>query len=374
MKIGIVNPYSFDVPGGVQFHIRDLANWLLAHGHDVSVLAPADSDTELPDYVVSTGKSLAIPYNGSVARLSFGPQVSRRVASWLENDFDVLHIHEPLVPSLSMLALRQAETPVVATFHSNQQRSRAMWLVRSAVQPLLEAITAPIAVSQEARRTIVEHLGVNPVVIPNGVDLHHFDVEPVAKWQGSRHSGDPSAPVISFLGRLDEPRKGLAVLAGAIKPVLQRFPHATFLIAGAGSAQQIRAELAEFGERVRFLGGISEQEKAQLFASADLYVAPQTGGESFGIVLVEAMAAGCGVVASDIRAFRDVLDQGRAGRLFRNQDSNDLAATIISALSGEQPIDQQHVANWRAQFDWDEVGRKIVAVYQCALQAGVHYE
>lgn len=370
MKIGIVNPYSFDVPGGVQFHIRDLANWLLAHGHEVSVLAPADSETELPDYVVSTGKSLAIPYNGSVARLSFGPQVSRRVANWLERDFDVVHIHEPLVPSLSMLALRQATVPVVATFHSNQQRSRAMWLVRSAVQPLLESITAPIAVSAEARRTIVEHLGVNPVVIPNGVDLTNFAVPAVAKWAGTRHSGDHAAPVISFLGRLDEPRKGLAVLAGAIPTVLQHFPQATFLIAGAGSAQQIRSDLARFGERVQFLGGITEREKAELFASADLYIAPQTGGESFGIVLVEAMAAGCGVVASDIRAFRDVLDQGRAGRLFHNQDSAHLAATITAALNDQPPIDAMHVANWRSQFDWDEVGRKIVAVYQCAVQAG----
>lgn len=370
MKIGIVNPYSFDVPGGVQFHIRDLANWLLRHGHEVSVLAPADSDTELPDYVVSTGKSLAIPYNGSVARLSFGPQVSRRVATWLERDFDVVHIHEPLVPSLSMLALRQAHMPVVATFHSNQQRSRTMWLVRSAVQPLLESITAPIAVSAEARRTIVEHLGVNPVVIPNGVDLSNFAVAPVAKWAGTRHSGEHSAPVISFLGRLDEPRKGLAVLAGAIPAVLQRYPNATFLIAGAGSAQHVRAELADYGERVVFLGGISETEKAQLFASADLYIAPQTGGESFGIVLVEAMAAGCGVIASDIRAFRDVLDQGRAGRLFHNQDSADLAETIIQTLAGNRPIDPAHVAAWRAQFDWNEVGRKIVAVYQCAVQAG----
>ncbi|MDO5727962.1 MAG: glycosyltransferase family 4 protein, partial [Bowdeniella nasicola] len=141
-------------------------------------------------------------------------------------------------------------------------------------------------------------------------------------------------------------------------------------IAGAGAAHDIRTQLSPYGERVEFLGGISDQEKAQLFSSADLYIAPQTGGESFGIVLVEAMAGGCGVVASDIQAFRDVLDHGRAGWLFHNRDRNDLAATIIDALAHPTRIDTAHVREWCRQFDWDEVGRKIVAVYQCAVQAG----
>ncbi|MCW8218841.1 glycosyltransferase family 4 protein, partial [Streptomyces griseolus] len=209
MKIGIVCPYSWDVPGGVQFHIRDLAEHLIRLGHDVSVLAPADDETPLPPYVVSAGRAVPVPYNGSVARLNFGFLSAARVRRWLhDGTFDVIHIHEPTSPSLGLLTCWAARGPIVATFHTSNPRSRAMIAAYPILQPALEKISARIAVSEYARRTLVEHLGGDAVVIPNGVDVDFFArAEPKTAWQGG---------TLGFIGRIDEPRKGLPVLMKAL--------------------------------------------------------------------------------------------------------------------------------------------------------------
>lgn len=188
MRIGIVCPYSWDVPGGVQFHIRDLADHLIRRGHQVSVLAPADDETPLPPYVVSAGRAVPVPYNGSVARLNFGFLSAARVRRWLhDGGFDVIHIHEPTSPSLGLLACWAAQGPIVATFHTSNPRSRAMIAAYPILQPALEKISARIAVSEYARRTLVEHLGGDAVVIPNGVDVDFFaDAEPKEEWRGRR--------------------------------------------------------------------------------------------------------------------------------------------------------------------------------------------
>ncbi len=213
LRVGIVCPYSFDAPGGVQFHVRDLAEALMARGHEVSVLAPADDDTPVPDYLTSAGGAVPVRYNGSVARLTFGPRTAGRVRRWLDaGRFDVLHLHEPVTPSLSMLALWIAQGPIVATFHTSLVRSRALQVAYPLVRQSLEKIDARIAVSEDARRTLVDHLGGDAVVIPNGVYVDTFaDAVPSPAWQGT-----PEAPTIAFLGRLDEPRKGLPVLTAAI--------------------------------------------------------------------------------------------------------------------------------------------------------------
>ncbi|MGH3323883.1 MAG: glycosyltransferase family 4 protein, partial [Streptomyces sp.] len=186
MRIGIVCPYSWDVPGGVQFHIRDLAEHLIRLGHEVSVLAPSDDETPLPPYVVSAGRAVPVPYNGSVARLNFGFLSAARVRRWVHDGrFDVLHIHEPATPSLALLTCWAAQGPIVATFHTSNPRSRAMIAAYPILQPALEKISARIAVSEYARRTLVEHLGGDAVVIPNGVDVGFFaGAEPKAEWQG----------------------------------------------------------------------------------------------------------------------------------------------------------------------------------------------
>lgn len=367
MKIGIACPYSWDVPGGVQFHIRDLAEELIARGHSVSVIAPASEGTEVPDFVEATGAAIPIPYNGSVARLAFGPRVNWQVRKWLQNgEFDVLHVHEPFVPSLSMLALMSAECPVVATFHTAMDRSKFLSIASPLLVPVLEKTRARIAVSEEARRTAVEHLGGDAYVIPNGVSVKSFKTS----GPDPRFSGTPGKPTIGFLGRIDEPRKGLPILAGAVAPILKEYPGARFFVAGRGDNEKALDILGENAEAVTFLGGVSEEDKAALLSSVDIYVAPQTGGESFGIVLIEAMSAGSFVVSSDIPAFQAVLDHGTFGDHFKSEDSDDLARVIIKAL-GEperraETIEAAKVGAWR--YDWSTVASQILSVYSIAVK------
>ncbi|MFF9522455.1 glycosyltransferase family 4 protein [Streptomyces achromogenes] len=360
MRIGIVCPYSWDVPGGVQFHVRDLAEYFLRLGHHVSVLAPADDDTPLPPYVVSAGRAVPVPYNGSVARLNFGFLSAARVRRWLhEGAFDVVHIHEPTSPSLGLLTCWAASGPIVATFHTSNPRSRAMIAAYAILQAALEKISARIAVSEYARRTLVEHLGGDAVVIPNGVDVDFFaKAEPRPEWQGG---------TIGFIGRIDEPRKGLPVLMRALPRILAARPETRLLVAGRGDEEAAVADLPEeLRPRVEFLGMISDQDKARLLRSVDLYVAPNTGGESFGIILVEAMSAGAPVLASDLDAFVQVLDQGEAGEVFANEDADALAEAAVRLLG-----DPARLAELRARgsahvrrFDWSTVGADILSVYE----------
>lgn len=362
MKIGIVCPYSFDVPGGVQFHIRDLTEELTRLGHEVSVLAPSE-DASHPGWLTSTGGAIPIRFNGSVARLSFGPVVAARTRRWLaEGDFDVVHIHEPETPSLGLLALMSADVPVVGTFHASLDRSAIRQIASGALHPFLEKINARIAVSNEARRTLIEHHAGDAVVIPNGVYTQTFrDATENPDWVGT-----PTAPVVVFLGRLDEPRKGLPVFAGAIPSVLKEFPEARFLVAGRGDAGALDEVRAQYPGSVELLGEITDEEKASLLRGADVYVAPQLGGESFGIVLVESMAAGTTVVASDIPAFAAVLENGRAGVLFRTGDSEDLARTLCRQLG--HPAENAEMARAGAEasekYDWGTVTERILSVYR----------
>ncbi|MEO3766704.1 glycosyltransferase family 4 protein [Streptomyces sp. B8F3] len=364
MRVGIVCPYSWEAPGGVQFHVRDLAEHLRAAGHEVSVLAPADDDTPLPEYVVWAGRAVPVPYNGSVARINFGFLSAARVRRWVrDGDFDVLHIHEPAAPSLALLACWAAKGPIVATFHMSSPRSRGMIAAYPILQSALEKISARIAVSEYARRTLVEHLGGDAVVIPNGVDVSFFaGAEPKAEWQGR---------TLGFIGRIDEPRKGLPVLMEAFPRILERVPDARLLVAGRGDRAEVAGRLPPgVRERVEFLGMVSDEDKARLLRSVDLYVAPNTGGESFGIILVEAMSAGAPVLAADLDAFVQVLDGGTAGEVFAREDAGDLAERAAGLLlddarrAGLRERGSRHVQ----RFDWSTVGADILSVYETVTQ------
>jgi len=368
MKIGIVNPYSWDVPGGVGFHIRDLALKLRSRGHDVRVLTPSTSD-DLPEWITSAGSSVSIPFNGSVANISIKPKALARTRRWLaDNDFDVVHVHEPVVPSVWMAAAMLSSAPLVGTFHAALGRSASRAIASAPMRLYMERIGVRIAVSEEARRTLIEHHGGDAVIIPNGVETASFrTAQPLDQWVAT-----DDRPVIVFLGRLDEPRKGLGIFAGAIESVLERVPGTRFLIAGRGDAPDIRATVARFGDSVSFLGGISDEEKESLLAGASIYVAPQTGGESFGIVLVEAMAARTTVVASDIPAFRAVLEDGRAGALFETGNSDSLASVLTDLLGDRERLDALADAGQRAsaQYDWEVVADKVFEVYKLAIDMG----
>ncbi|WP_433566275.1 glycosyltransferase family 4 protein [Nocardia sp. CA-151230] len=361
MRIGMVCPYSFDVPGGVQAHVVELAQVLIERGHKVSVLAPAADDTPLPDFVVSAGKAVAIPYNGSVARLSFGPTAYTRIRRWIaENDFDVLHIHEPNAPSLSMLALKIAEGPIVATFHTSTTKSLVLSTFQGVLRPYHEKISGRIAVSELARRWQVEALGGDAVEIPNGVDVPAFAHAPLL-------AGYPRAgKSVLFLGRFDEPRKGMEVLLGALPELVRRHPELELLIVGRGDEDRLRREAGENAGHLRFLGQVSDAEKASAMRSADVYVAPNLGGESFGIVLVEAMAAGTAVVASDLDAFRRVLRDGTAGQLVPVGDSARLGEAISGMLTDDVRREEFiRTANQVVgEYDWPVVAEQILRVYE----------
>ena len=368
MKVGLVCPYSWDVPGGVRSHVADLAVALSDHGHEVSVLAPVDDPADLPSWVADGGRPIAVRYNGSVARLSFGVKATRRVRGWIrDGDFDVLHVHEPVAPSLSILALWVARGPIVATWHSSHDRSRIMSAGYYVGQTAMEKVRGRLAVSEDARRTLVTHMGGDAVLIPNGVRVSAFASR-------ERLPGvDPNRPAILFLGRMDEPRKGLAVLVEALPAVLASVPDLQVLVAGPGDIEEQRDLLppAVLGN-VTFLGRISDEDKARALRSVDVYVAPHTGGESFGIVLVEAMAAQAAVVASDLPAFRRVLEDGTSGRLFPNQDSAGLSSALIELLA-DPGLRAEYAAAGDVrvrEFDWDHVVDDVIAVYDSVHMPG----
>ncbi len=362
MKVGLVCPYTWDVPGGVQAHVHDLALALIGLGHDVSVITPADDEAALPPYIVSTGRAVPVPYNGAVARMAFGPLSARRVRRWLrEGDFDVVHVHEPTTPSLSLLATWSFDGPLVATFHTSVQRARTLAAAYPILQTALEKISARIAVSQAARRTLVEHLGGDAVMIPNGVSMAAFaNVEPFPGWPGE-------GGALGFLGRFEEARKGLPVLLAAFEKLAAVRPGLRLLIAGPGDPAEIRDALpADVFDRVHLLGQVSDADKARMLASVDVYVAPNIGGESFGIVLLEAMAVGTPVLASDLEAFRAVLDGGRSGQLFATGDADDLALKAAELLD-DPDARAALVVLGRAtarSYDWSTVARDIVRVYE----------
>ncbi|MYW72589.1 glycosyltransferase family 4 protein, partial [Pseudonocardia sp. SID8383] len=221
MRIGIVCPYSLDVAGGVQRHVLDLAAALRTLGHTVEVLAPTTGTA--PEFVTPAGRAVGVPYNGSVARVAFGPLTRHRTRRWLAaHNFDVLHVHEPTTPSVSALALLDARGPVVATFHTSTERSRALAAFGPVARPLLERVTARIAVSATARRVQVEHLGGDATEIPNGVDLARFAHGPALDL--------PPAVRVGYVGRFDEPRKGMPVLLAALRRVVADRPDVRLLV------------------------------------------------------------------------------------------------------------------------------------------------
>jgi phosphatidylinositol alpha-mannosyltransferase len=365
MRVGLVCPYSWDIPGGVQAHVRDLAETLLAMGHQVSVLVPADDDTPVPPYVVAAGRAVPVRYNGSVARLQFGPVAAARVRRWLrEGNFDVLHVHEPATPSLSLLACMLARGPIVATFHTAMTRSRSLAAAHTLLQPFMEKIRGRIAVSAAARKVQVEHLGGDAVEIPNGVAVAHFaGAEPLPGYP--RAGG-----TVGFIGRYDEPRKGMTVLLNALATLAPARPDLRLLVAGRGDAADFLESLPPaLAGRVELLGQVSEPDKARLLRSVDVYSAPNLGGESFGIILLEAMAAGTPIVASDLDAFRRVLDDGRAGVLVPTGEAGPLATALGGLLDdparrGElAAIGHQAVA----PYDWPLVAAQVLDVYETVM-------
>ena len=371
MRIGLVCPYQWDVPGGVQYHVRDLAETLRGLGHHVEVFTPAEHEENLPaEHVTWAGRAVPVPYNGSMASVQFGLVSAARVRRWLrEGAFDVVHVHEPASLSVSLLVCMIARGPIVATFHAASTRSRMLAALGPWARPWLERISGRIAVSDFARRLQVEHLGGDAVVIPNGVHVPAFAEGPSLPG----HRRGEGAPTIGFLGRYEEPRKGLPVLLEAMRSVVRDHPGARLLVAGRGDPDAL-AELVgeELRGSVTLLGELTEVEKAAFLRSVDVYCAPNLLGESFGVILLEAMAAGAPVVASDLDAFARVLADGAGGVLVPRGDAGALAAAISGLLA--DPARRAGLADAGrelvAAYDWSVVAQRILAVYETVAAAG----
>ncbi len=362
MRVAIVCPYAWDAPGGVQTHIRGLGRALMERGHDVTVLAPSlgagDAPGLEPFPLYSVGRAVGVPFNGSIAPISFGPgtlRAAQRTLAVLKPD--VVHVHEPIAPSLSFLAAAASRVPVVATFHISARANPLLAIARRPLAPMVDKLAVRIAVSQAARRHSARYFPGDYSIVPNGIELDRFtDAEPLDEL-GPR-------PRVLFLGRL-EPRKGLEVLIRALGALALLRPH--LVVAGEGPEHgRARTLAAALGVRTTFLGRLDEPTKARVFRSVDVFCAPNLGGESFGIVLAEAMASGTPVVCSDLEGFREAA--GDAALFSHPGRPGPLAGAIRRVLEQDQQREAM-VARGRdraAELDW---GRVVVGVEEAYAEA-----
>ncbi|MGH2700070.1 MAG: glycosyltransferase family 4 protein, partial [Actinomycetota bacterium] len=331
MRIAIVCPYAWDRFGGVQTHVRAQAATLKERGHDVTVIAPQTwlaprppGDLEQVDEAVRVGRAVSIPANGSMAPIAFGPVAAVGIRRTLvELEPDVVHLHEPLIPSLSILALLNSHAPCVGTFHASSEGSLAYWTARPLLKRAIERLRVRIAVSRPARDLIERYFPGHYEEIPNGVEVARYESAPPVDLGAGR--------TVLFLGRFER-RKGLEVLIQALTRI--RDLEARLVIVGTGPGERAcRALARRLDVGVDFVGGVHDDLKAGIFRSAGVYCAPALGGESFGIVLIEAMAAGTPVVCSDLPGFRTVAEGGAT--LVPPGDPGRLADALREVLTDE---------------------------------------
>lgn len=360
MKVAIVCPYAWDRYGGVQTHVRALAAVLRRRGHEAMVIAPTAGEVKKEEPGVRTvGRTLPVPANGSVAPLAFGPLAAAAMRRGLrEFDADVVHIHEPLVPSLSLLALWNAKSPVVGTFHAAAESSAGYRLARPLLERALHRVTVRTAVSNAARALAQEYFPGDFVITPNGIDLERFE-------RASAMSLSKSPMSVLFFSRLEK-RKGLSVLIRAAARITD--VEFRLVIAGAGPLERsARSLAASLGVDADFLGRVDEEDVADVFRSATVYCAPGLGGESFGIVLLEAMASGVPVVCSDLPGFRDVAKDQAI--LVPPGDAEALADALRRVLVDPAERERMSAASRSraAEYDWNVLVKDVEGVYEEAI-------
>ncbi len=365
MKILLVCPYDWHAPGGVQVHVRQLADELGSRGHRTTILAPGSRPSEDAGVRI-VGRPVRVPYRGTVAPISFSPGSWRRIRSAMRSfDPDVIHAHEPLTPSTSMLAVLAASAPVVATFHASLDRSRLMELAGPVLRQVSGRIDAAVAVSEAAAAFLRRVVDVPLEIVPNGVDVRAF------AHPGRPVEGLPAGPKILWVNRLD-PQKGFEIMLRAFEELASEIPDVHLLVAGDGRDRVLLRSLpSELRSRILRLGTVPHAELPRYHAAADVAVSPATGQESFGIVLVEAMAAGVPVVASDIAGYREVVRDGVDGLLVPPNDANALAAAIRRVLSEpELAATLAAAGRTRAEtFSWQAVAPRLEAVYDRVIGA-----
>ncbi|HET9345180.1 MAG TPA: glycosyltransferase family 4 protein [Candidatus Limnocylindrales bacterium] len=367
MKIGLVSPYVYPLPGGVTQHVRYLYENLRLRGHDVRILTSSHGLQRASEGdIIRIGKGFSFPVNGSVGTITVSPRYVSQVRDMLEREqFDLLHFHEPFVPFLSPIILRLSTSVNIATFHAYGGFSPSYEFGKRVMGSYAARLHGRIAVSGAAKHFIDRYFPGEYKIIPNGVDVARYQrAVPIARWMdGTRN--------VLFVGR-HEPRKGLLELLKAYRILRKTGCDCRLLVVGQGplSREARRYVATRRLGGVEFLGRVSDEEKAQLFRSADVYVSPATGGESFGIVLLEAMAAGTPIVASDIHGYKGVVRRDREAMLVPPREPKEIAAAIARLLRDDElraEMGRNGLA--RAQeFSWERVTAKVDAFYGIVIR------
>ncbi|HEX5241579.1 MAG TPA: glycosyltransferase family 4 protein [Candidatus Limnocylindrales bacterium] len=362
MKIGLVTPYVYPLPGGVNQHVRHLYEQLRVLGHDVRILSASHGLQRASEGdVIRIGKGYSMPANGSVGTITVSPRYVSQVRDVLEREqFDLLHFHEPFVPFLSLVVLRQSTSVNIATFHAYGGFSPAYEFGSKVMAGYAERLHGRIAVSAAARHFIDRFFPGDYKVIPNGVDTGRFArAVPIARWQDGTKN-------ILFVGRF-ESRKGLLDLLKAYRILRKAGAPCRLLVVGGGPQEREarRYVMARRLGGVEFLGRVSDPERDSLFKTADVYCSPATGRESFGIVLLEAMAAGTAIVCSDIHGYKGVVRRGREALLVPPREPKALAEALGRVIADDRLREAMGASGIeRAQeFSWERVTAKVEDYY-----------
>lgn len=372
MRIALVSPYDYPYPGGVQQHIWHLSRQFRRLGHEVCVIAPSSEALAAlaGQDIYKVGNVVRIPANGSVARITLSLRASGRVKEILQREqFDLVHLHEPLAPALPLTVLRHSQSVNVGTFHYYGRRGLTYFYGRPILKRFFNRLDGRIAVSRVALEFVATYFPGRYIVIPNGVDAEAFhpEVPPVPELRDGR-------PTILFVGRLEK-RKGFKHLLQAFPMVRRLLPDARLIVVGGYTRKQASryeqfVERAHLGD-VRFVGYVPAADLPRYYRSCDVFCAPSTGGESFGIILLEAMASGCPIVASGIAGYRDVMQPGVQGVFVPPEDVAALADALISLL-GDAPRRAAMAAAGRQraeEFAWPKIARRVLAYYEAVLHA-----
>jgi phosphatidylinositol alpha-mannosyltransferase len=375
MKIALVSPYDYPYPGGVTQHIFHLDKQFGGLGHQVKIIAPCagEAPEKLPDnVVVTTSRVVSIPFSGSKARIPYSPAVYWRVKRTLRQErFDIVHAHEPFTLPVPLIALRHSHTVNVGTFHAYRDTHHIYQYGRRVFQPFFDRLHGKIAVSEAAKDTVARYFGGEYTIIPNGIDLERFGgehIQPLDAYTDGRLN-------ILFVGRL-EPRKGFRYLLGAFPHIKKEFPEARLIVVGAylkkEKANHVQYVRDHHLTGVKFVGHVSDEALPRYYRSCHVFCAPSIGFESFGIVLLEAMASGKPIVACDIPGYRDLLEDGKEGLLAEPKNESSLAEAIIRIL--RDPVLQLKMGEQgrikAPQYSWRKVALQVLDYYQELLDRG----
>jgi phosphatidylinositol alpha-mannosyltransferase len=374
VKLALVSPYDFAYPGGVTEHVANLAEQFRASDHEVHIIAPSSDDESEPTatgdaMVHRIGRVVSIPANGSVARITLSLraylQVKRLLAA---ENFDLIHLHEPMMPALPLTVLRHSNTTNVGTFHAFRNSPLAYFYGKPIVRPFFRKLHGHITVSSAARDFVGEYFPGDYRIIPNGIDFDRFNrrYPPLEQFADGR-------PTVLFVGRLEK-RKGLRFLLRAWPAVRERNPEARLVVVGRGRPlegyRRFAARQGWSPRDVVFAGYVPSEDMPRYYQAADIFCAPNTGQESFGIVLLEAMAAGAPIVASDIPGYRDVVAHGQQGFLVKPQDPASIADTIGRLLADPDLRERMRLAGpVKARlYDWPRVAAQVLEYYDDVLE------